>query len=246
MNTVHLPITGLPRGGVSPAVLVCGDPARADAIAAALDNARPLSDKREYRAYQGTYHGRPVTVCSHGIGAPGAAIAFEELIAAGGRTIIRVGTCGSLQPDLQAGQLVIATAAVQNTGVVAELAPRGYPAVADGEVVAALAMAAARDGVPARRGLVLTRDAFYPGLAPDAPDYATLSAARVLAVEMECAALFVIGSLRGARTGAILTVDGNVLNEAESMDTYHPGREVVSEGVRQAIQTALLTLEELS
>lgn len=246
MTAPLLPITGLPRGGVSPAVIVCGDPARADLIAATLDNAQRLSDRREYRAYRGSYHGQPVTVCSHGVGAPGAAIAFEELIAAGGRTLIRVGTCGSLQPDLQAGQCVIATAAVQNTGLVAELVPPGYPAVADSDVAAALRAAAARDGVTARHGLVLTRDAFYAGLAAGAPDYRTLSTANVLAVEMECAALFVIGSLRGARTGAVLAVDGNVLAEAESMDTYRPDRDVVAEGVRAAIQTALLALQELS
>lgn len=246
MTPPQLPITGLPLGGVSPAVLVCGDPARATRIAEALDNAEFLSDKREYRAYRGSYHGRPVTVCSHGVGAPGAAIAFEELIAGGGRTLIRVGTCGSLQPDLHAGEIVIATAAVANTGLVAELVPRGYPAFADVDVVGALRAAAGRDRIPVRAGLVLTRDAFYAGLAADAPDYATLSAAQVLAVEMECAALFVIGSLRGARTGAVLAVDGNVLVEAESIDTYRPDRAVVAEGVDRAIRTALLALEELS
>ena len=116
MSIKELPITGLPVGGVHPHVVVCGDPARADRIAATLENAILLSHKREYRAHNGTYRGTPVTVCSHGIGAPGAAIAFEELIVAGGRTIIRVGTCGGLQPDIRSGDLVIATAAEQNTG----------------------------------------------------------------------------------------------------------------------------------
>jgi uridine phosphorylase len=250
MTTEHLPITGLPVGGVSPAVLVCGDPARARRIAATLDNPQEISHQREYLALRGSYHGLPVTVCSHGVGAPGAAIAFEELIAAGGRVLLRVGTCGGLQPDLGPGDLIITTAAVQNSGVVRELVPAGYPAVADGEVVAALRSAAARDGVVARHGLVLTRDAFYAGALPPGsaavPDYRVLSAAGVLAVEMECAALFVIGSLRGARTGAILTVDGNVLAEAEAMDTYRPDRSAVHDGIGRSIQLALLALEELS
>lgn len=247
MTTAHLPITGLPVGGVSPAVITCGDPARASRIAAAMDGAQLLAEKREYRAFRGTYHGLPVTVCSHGVGAPGAAIAFEELIAAGAQTIIRVGTCGGLQPDLDAGQVVIATAAVQHTGLVRELVPEGFPAVADVEVTMVLRSAAARDRLPARYGPVLTRDAFYAGLPTAAvPDYRTLSQAGVLAVEMECAALFVIGALRGARTGAILAVDGNVLAEAESMDSYQPDRAVVNEGVQAAIQIGLLALRELS
>ena len=80
MPLTELPITGLPVGGVSPRVIVCGDPARADRIAERLDGPAPLSHRREYRAHHGTYRGLPITVCSHGIGAPGAAIAFEELI----------------------------------------------------------------------------------------------------------------------------------------------------------------------
>ena len=72
----YLPITGLPVGQVSPAVIVCGDPARAERVAALLDGATLLSDRREYRAFRGDSGGLPVTVCSHGIGAPGAAIAW--------------------------------------------------------------------------------------------------------------------------------------------------------------------------
>ncbi len=237
----ELPITGLPVGEVTPAVIVCGDPARADRIAARLDGATLLSERREYRAHRGGYDGRPLTVCSHGIGAPGAAIAFEELIAAGARHLIRVGTCGGLQPDLGPGDLVLATAAVQNTGYGREIAPDGYPATADPALTLALAGAAA--GHAPRQGLVLSRDSFYPGVAaPAVPDYRVLSAARVLAVEMECAALFLVGSLRGVATAAILVVDGNVLASAESMDSYRPRQAAVAAGVDAAIDCALRAL----
>ena len=79
-----------------------------------------------------------------------------------------------------------------------------------------------------------------------APDYRVLSAANVLAVEMECAALFLVGSLRGVATAAILAVDGNVLVSAESMDSYQPGREVVAAAVEEAIGCALLALWSLA
>ncbi len=243
----YLPITGLPIGQVSPSVIVCGDPARAERIAARLDGATLLSDRREYRAYRGDSDGLPITVCSHGIGAPGAAIAFEELIAAGARRIVRVGTCGGLQPDLAAGDLIVAAAAVQNTGYGRETVPDGYPAVADPALTLALADAVAETGRAARRGIVLTRDSFYAGVAaPAAPDYGTLSAARVLAVEMECAALFLVGSLRDVATAAILVVDGNVLAVGESFDTYQPGQPVVADGVAAAIACALATLRSAS
>jgi uridine phosphorylase len=64
----------------------------------------------------------------------------------------------------------------------------------------------------------------------------------VLAVEMECAALFLVGGVRGIPTGAIVAVDGNVLAAAESMDTYQPGREVVQMAVDAAIGVALEAL----
>jgi len=243
MSQQHLPITGLPVGEVSPSVFVCGDPARAERVAELLDGATLLSDRREYRAFRGDYGGLPVTVCSHGIGAPGAAIAFEELIAAGARRIIRVGTCGALQPDLAAGDLVVATAAVQNTGYGRETVPDGYPAAADPALALALARAVAAGGRFFRRGIVLSRDGFYAGVAaPAVHDYRAMSAARVLAVEMECAALFLVGSLRDVATAAVLVVDGNVLATAESMETYQPGQPVVAEGVAVAIRCALAAL----
>lgn len=243
MSLKELPITGLPVGGVSPRVLVCGDPARADRIAERLDDAELLSHKREYRAHRGLFRGTPVTVCSHGIGAPGAAIAFEELIAAGARAIVRVGTCGGLQPDILPGHLIVATAAVQNTGYGRETVPPGYPAVADPSLALALCRHAA--GRPMQCGIVLTRDNFYAGVnISDAPDYRAMSAARVLAVEMECAAVFLVAALRGAQAGAILVVDGNVLETAESMEGYHPGEEVVRAAVDAAITVGLEALWE--
>ncbi len=224
-----LPLTNLPANGLPPAVLVCGDPDRASGIARRFDDYRVLSQNREYDSYIGHYHGMPVAVCSHGIGAPGAAIAFEEIIRAGGRRIIRVGTCGSLQPGTKPGHLVIATSAVANTGYIRETVPEGYPAVADVVLTLALRNAAIKIGHEHTSGIVLTRDNFYAGVEPVAsPSYEMMSKANVVAVEMECAALFVIGTLRKVQTAAILAVDGNVLESGgEMMESYRPEQESV-------------------
>ncbi|HRQ38399.1 MAG TPA: nucleoside phosphorylase [Chloroflexota bacterium] len=241
-----LPHTKLAIGDVSEAVLVCGDPARATAVAGLLDEAALLAEWREYRSYQGMYNGRAVTVCSHGIGAPGAAIAFEELIAAGARIIIRVGTCGGIRPEVQAGHLVVVTGAVDHTGYGREVAPPGYPAAANVDVVVALRNAAKGTILPVHTGYVLTRDAFYGGpplLA--APDYETMAAVNVLAVEMECAALFQVGSLRRIKTGAVLAADGNVLHTKEDMSTFDPHREEARQATETAIRIALDALVQV-
>ncbi|MDX1662248.1 MAG: nucleoside phosphorylase [Candidatus Promineifilaceae bacterium] len=241
----RLPITGLPVGQVPLAFLVCGDPGRAATVAERLEQVKLLSDRREYRTYSGQYNGVAVAVCSHGVGAPGAAIAFEEIIAAGGQRLIRVGTCGSLQPDIHDGDLIIATAAVDRTGYGRLTVPDGYPAVADFRLVQALVREARRREATTHPGIVLTSDGFYGGVdTPHTPHYPTLSRAGVLAVEMECAALFQVGSLRGVQTAAILAVDGNVLEEKESMDSYDPHRQVVTDAVVAEIEIALRAATE--
>lgn len=246
-DTKHLPITGLPVGSVPAAVLVCGDPERATRTAASFDEARLLSERREYRAYRGKVRGIPVAVCSHGVGAPGAAIAFEELVAAGARQLVRIGTCGAMQPGMVAGDLVVATAAVDQTGYGRLTVPDGYPAVADVRLTHALLDAAAEQGHTVRSGIVLTNDSFYQGVGtPHATPYPLLSAAGVVAVEMECAALFITGSLRGVQTAAILAVDGNVLEERESMETYDPHSDAVKAAIEAEIAIALLALQRLA
>ncbi len=243
MTEKSLPLTGLPIGSVSKGVIVCGDPARAAKIAQRLSQPQILSKRREYHTYQGSFKETTLTVCSHGIGAPGAAIAFEELIAAGAQRIIRLGTCGGLQPGVDAGQLVIAIAAVQNSGYGREMVPAGYPAVADPQLTLALQKMAAQNQQKHTMGLVVTRDVFYRGVDTSAaPNYQTLSEANIQAVEMECAALFVIGSLRKIRTAAILAVDGNVVENPETMDGYRPYQAVVTTAVEAAIDIALSVL----
>lgn len=240
MALQELPLTGLPIGGIPPNAIVCGDPARAEKVTSLLGNVRPVSHRREYHSYVGEFGELAITVCSHGIGASGAAIAFEELARAGVRRMIRVGTCGALQPNLEPGDLIIGESAVQNTGYGRETAPPGYPAVADFDLTIALRHAADKAQLSYRRGIVLSRDNFYRGIELSSnPDYKGMSQANVLAVEMECAALFLVGSLRAVQTAAILAVDGNVLAAGEKMESYDPGRERVQAAVEAEIQIAL-------
>lgn len=242
-----LPLTGIPASSLPPEIVVCGDPDRAETIAGHFDACQLLSRRREYHTYIGRFQDMPVAVCSHGIGAAGAAIAFEEIIRAGGRRLIRTGTCGSLQPGIRSGHLVIATGAVANTGYVEETVPRGYPAVADFELTFALYKEAKRARSVLSVGIVLTRDNFYAGVDPvGSPDYGQMSQANVVAVEMECAALFVIGSLRQVQTAAILAVDGNVLESGgERMESYTPRQESVAAAVNVEIDITLKALRRL-
>lgn len=122
--------------------IVCGDPRRAETISQKLSNVKELAFAREYRTFVGEYAGVRLAVVSHGVGSPGAAVCFEELIRGGVKTLIRVGTAGSYSADHPAGSLVVSTAAVRAEGLTHQLVPAGFPAIADSEVTEALYAAA--------------------------------------------------------------------------------------------------------
>ena len=199
-------------GDVGGYVLLPGDPARCELIASRFDGARLVAANREFTTWTGTLDGVPVSATSTGIGGPSTAIAVEELCNLGAHTLIRVGTCGGMQPDVRWGHLVLAQAAVRDEGTTYQYVPPGYPAVAHPEVLDALRAAAARRKGPTHVGLVQSKDSFYGEMEPDRMPVAAELRQRwegwiragVLASEMECATLFVVAAVRGARAGAAL------------------------------------------
>ncbi len=240
-----LPLLRVRPSEVAARALVVGDPGRAEQAAALLQDAREIGSNREYLTFTGSYEGHRVTVASHGIGAAGAGVCFEELARAGARVLVRAGTCGAVDGDLADGSLVIATGAVRDEGLTPRLAPLSYPAVADPRVVRTLEQAAADAGFSTRTGVVLTSDLFYPSQALGL-DWAVWKKSRVLAVEMEAAALFIVASLHGLRAGGIFTVDGNPTRAAQDMSEYDPHRPVVGEGKKKMLGVALAALASVT
>lgn len=223
-------------GEISPRVLTCGDPARAEKIASHLENSRCLAKNREYWSYIGTHQGVPVTVCSHGVGTGGATIAFESLWRAGAKVIIRVGTCGGMQPQIQAGSIVVATAACREDGVTDHIIPPSYPAVAHYEVVQALLATAKAASISVHPGTILTQALFYPGfLESKVKLYAK---AGVLAMENEVASLLVVAGLHGVKAGAIVTADAPAF-ELVDVAGYQPDEKEVMRMVEKQIHIAL-------
>lgn len=235
----RLPLLGVRVGDVPERVVVVGDPARAEQAAGLLESAKELGRSREYVTFVGTRRGQPVGVVSHGVGGPGAAVCFEELCRADVRTVIRAGTAGGVQPDVQAGHFVVATAAIREDGYSDGVVPPAFPASGDHRVVAALRARLEREGRPVHTGIVLTSGVFYAhAVVEDA--LTRWRRAGAVAVEMEVAALYVIAALHGIRAGAVLTVDGNpVESDDAAMRTYDPRRRVTTEAVERMLVVAL-------
>ncbi|MDI7246539.1 MAG: nucleoside phosphorylase [Bacillota bacterium] len=241
-NERMLPILKVYPGQVSQYAIVCGDPGRTRVIAKHLEDAREVAYNREYRVVNGVYRGTPVTIASHGVGAAGACVCFEDLIKAGARVLIRVGTAGSLSRSIVDGDLIVATGAVREDGVTDQLVPLSFPAIADSRVADALYGVGLARGARISRGVVLSVGAFYPGILP-LPN-AEMSRAGAIGVEMEVSALLIVAALRGVCAGAILAVDG-VAVEFEG-DAYNPNREVVAKAIELEAEIALDAVARLA
>ena len=158
------------KGDVGRYVILPGDPGRVPKIAAYFDDAKQVQYNREFNVYTGYLLGEKVSVCSTGIGGPSASIAMEELHAIGADTFIRTGTCGGIDLDVQAGDIVVATGAIRYDHTSLEYAPIEFPAVADLDVTLALREAAREMGERVHTGIVQSKDSFYgqhdPGRMP--------------------------------------------------------------------------------
>jgi DeoD family purine-nucleoside phosphorylase len=224
-------------GDYADACLLPGDPLRAQYIAETyLDNPVQRNSERGLLGYTGEFEGRPVSVQATGMGCPSAAIVFEELVQLGVKRLLRVGTCGGLQADMELGDLVVAISAVPADATAHHLV-RGEPhaPTSDWELVHSAVHFAKEAGQPLRAGPVVTSDLFYN---PDEGQYARWSARGVLAVEMEAAVLFTLGALRGVHAGCLLTVSDVVVEGDFERISDEELRAAVDRMTRIALATA--------
>lgn len=231
-----VPIIDIPYGKIAERVIVCGDPKRAERISKRLDHTEVVAQSREYWTYNGEYKGIPVSVASHGVGGNGASVCFEGLILGGAKTIIRVGTCGTLQDDIPQSSLIIATAACREDGITPQFIPLSYPAMASIDVVNAMISTAKEVRPDTRAGIITTSGLFYKGLLET--NNKLYREAGVLAMENEASVLFTIASVRGIKAGCVVVADGPCFEfvGSEEFDHYP---EKMAEAQEQAITIAL-------
>ncbi len=258
------------NGGLGRVFLLPGSDGRAEAMASLLENVTVRPSPRRLTAYLGQYRARngslvDVGCLSTGMGTPSVDIVVTELLALGARLLIRVGTAGTLKPEsICVGDVVVATAAVRDESVSDHYAPKGFPALADTQVVSACLRAATRLGLAEHTyaGIVHSKESLYARefhLGPKAAEHAQymelLAKLPVLASEMEASHLFVLAALaagppvpvgrtdRGTvRAGAVLGIIGGRAPFAE-------GREVrlaEERAIQVALEGAGELIEELS
>jgi uridine phosphorylase len=225
------------EGDVTEVALVPGDPGRVDRIAKQCEAVETVAQNREYKIVNATYAGTDLTICSTGIGCPSAAIAVEELTRVGVETFIRVGTIGGLQPEVEIGDMVVATGAAKEEGTSKRYESETYPAVPDYETLTALVDSAETNNEQVHVGPIVSDDAFYNETDEYVADW---NEAGLLAIEMEAATVFSLARRRGRAAGAICTVDGNLVKGTQKgADSDEELPEKAKDNVERAITIAL-------
>ncbi|GIW27333.1 MAG: nucleoside phosphorylase [Meiothermus ruber] len=226
--------------------ILSGDPGRATQIAQTrLSQTKVLSENRGLNSYLGFLpSGRPIISATSGMGAPSLSIVVNELVQVGIRTIIRVGTSGSIQEDVRPGSVVISKAALCRQGAANDIAPPEYPASADPFLTVALVEAAQRLGVEYALGVTASVDTFYEGqertgsanphllraLQGITEEYRNL---RILNYEMEAGTLFKMGNVYGFAAACICGII------AQRTKAEQPILEAKDVAVQRAIDVAI-------
>jgi len=207
MPTPHI---SAQKGDFADVVLMPGDPLRAEHIANTFfQDARRVTDVRNVYGYTGTHQGRRVSVMAHGMGIPSCSIYATELVREYGvKTLIRVGSCGALAPDVKLGDVIIAMGASTDSKVNrTRFLDHDFAAIADFGLVAAAVAAAKAKGVPVRVGNVFSSDLFY---SPQVTAFDVMEKMGILGIEMEAAGLYGVAAEEGVRALTIVTVSDHI------------------------------------
>ncbi|MFW9905173.1 MAG: nucleoside phosphorylase [Candidatus Thorarchaeota archaeon] len=209
-------------------MFIVGDPARTEVIAHYLKDPQELMFNREYRTFLAYIEENPIVIASMGIGGPSAAVGLEEFGRCDITTIIRVGTSGILHPQVKLGDIVSAVGAIRDEGTTKQYLPPEFPAVANPDVVIALRKGAFNLNLQDcfHEGIVHSKDAFWseePEMIPAKRNtierWETWKRGQALITEMEVSTLFILGTIRGWRTGAIMAAIGEFESGKLVLDT---------------------------
>ena len=211
--SIHI---GAKPGDIAPSILLPGDPLRAKFIAETLlEDATCFNEVRGMLGFTGTYRGKRVSVMGTGMGIPSHSIYVNELISEFGvKTLIRVGTCGGLQPDLEIGDVVLAIAASSDSHINRlRFSGMDFAPTASFNLLLKAYEAAKAGNVNVRVGNILTSDTFYHD---DSESWRVWAAFGVLVVEMETAGLYTLAAKYGVDALSILSVSDNLVSGARA------------------------------
>ena len=207
--SIHL---GARKGDIASSVLLPGDPLRAKYIAENfLEEASCYNEVRGMYGFTGFYKGKRVSVQGTGMGIPSISIYLNELISDyGAEKLIRIGTCGSMQPEIALKDVILAMSASTDSHInKIRFNGMDYAPTASFELLLQAFQTAESKGIGVRVGNVLTGDTFYhdnPDFWKHWADYG------IIAAEMETAELYTLAAKFKVQALSILTVSDNMID----------------------------------
>ena len=198
---------------IAKAVLMPGDPLRAKYVADHyLEDVVCFNTVRNMLGYTGTYKGKRISVMGHGMGVPSMGIYSYELYNFYDvEQIIRIGSAGALQDDVNVMDVVIAMSACTDSNYGSQYKlPGTFAPTASYELVAKAVEVAKEQGTPVHVGSVVSSDVFY---SDDPDSSAAWRKMGVLCAEMECAALFMNAARAGKQALGILTISDHIFRD---------------------------------
>lgn len=203
-----LTMLGLESNSLGPYALIPGPKERSDMLLKLLDKPRKNFTFLDYEMHSGTLEGKRVTVGNGGRYAPDTAITTEILCGAGAQSLIRIGSCGSLQEHVKIGDLVIVTGALRGEGTSRYYVAENFSTTAHADIVNALKAAAEGLKVRYHLGRIFTTDALFQ----ETPELIQqLNEQNLSSIDMVTSTFLTIAQVRGKKAGAVLAVSDECL-----------------------------------
>ena len=204
------------EGAIAETVLLPGDPLRAKFIAENyLEDAVCYNTVRGMYGYTGTYKGKRVSVQGTGMGLPSHSIYVNELIRFyGAKRLIRIGSAGSINDDVNVRDIVLAQSASTNSGInKRRFSGMDYAPTATFSLLYDAYNIAKQRGANVKVGNVLSSDLFYDDTPVGAKIWAEYGC---LAIEMESAELYTVAAKYGVEALSILTISDHIFKGIET------------------------------
>jgi uridine phosphorylase len=230
-----LSMLGLKNDSLGPYALMPGPKDRSELILKTLEDPKKNFTFLDYEMHTGSLDGKRVTVGNGGRYAPDTAITTEILCGAGAQSLIRVGSCGSLQEHIQIGDLVIVTGALRGDGTSRYYVAENFSTIADAGIVTALSKAADALNVRYHLGWIFTTDALFqetPQLIEQ------LRQQNISSIDMVTSTFLTIAQVRGKKAGAVLAVSDECLHGKFGFrdSAFFNAEQKTIEVARQALQ----------
>ena len=236
MLRVPTPHISAKKGDFAKSVLMPGDPYRATYIAQNfLTDVKLVSDVRGIKGYTGLYKGKPVSVLASGMGSPSIGIYSYELFNGYDvENIIRVGSCGALNDELNVMDIVIAQGACYEPGFSNQFQLSGiFAPIADYKLLSTCANTCKTLNLKPHIGNVFTSDSFYGERQEITKKWLEMG---VLATEMEAAALYMNAASCRKRALTILTVSDHVFKDNPGLSSLEREKSL-NDMIKLALET---------